>query len=87
MMLLTGAAIVGLWVWGLVVFSRRYQAIDRERFERTNPAGVLEFASYEEKVRFERRASHVQSMKGLLAVPGGPIAVVGLLMVFASIFG
>lgn len=80
-----GALILGAWIWGIVTSSRQHTRIDKERFERTNSSGVLVFDTYEEKQDFERRIRLNEAFGNLLAFPGGPIAILGLIMLFAPI--
>ncbi|GAA5544267.1 hypothetical protein EGT36_28255 [Agrobacterium sp. FDAARGOS_525] len=84
-MFFLGVIIIGVWGWGIVTATRQHNRIDRERFERTNSSGVLIFDSYEEKKDFERRERLNEALNKVLAFPGGPLALVGLLMLFAPI--
>ncbi len=84
---LIGLVVVVGWIWLLLAFNRQYKKLDRLRFERTNAAGVLEFGSYEEKMKFERLEGWNKAWMGLMVIPGGPIFLVGLFVLFVSIFG
>ncbi|WFS69567.1 hypothetical protein CFBP4996_26200 (plasmid) [Agrobacterium leguminum] len=85
-MLIGGLLIVGAWIWSAVQFNRRHKALDRVRFERTNSSGILEFATYDEKLSFDRREGWNKLFMILLIVPGGPIFLFGILMVAGGLF-
>ncbi|MFA1676890.1 hypothetical protein ACDY97_30225 [Rhizobium mongolense] len=86
-MLIGGLLIVGAWVWSAILFNRGHRALDKVRFERTNPSGVLEFSSYEEKLSFDRREGWNKLFMILLIVPGGPSFLFGIFMIAGGLFG
>ncbi|TCL87980.1 hypothetical protein C8J38_1269 [Rhizobium sp. PP-WC-2G-219] len=73
------------YVWLVRKATRTYHAIRKERFEHTNPAGMLEFASYEELRKFESREASNQFWINVAAVPGGIIPLAAIFAIIASI--
>ncbi|GAA5666044.1 hypothetical protein Brsp07_04553 [Brucella sp. NBRC 14130] len=85
--LVLGLALIAVWVWIVVKLVRGAKKIDRERFERTNASGVLEFDSYDEKVRFERREGLNTALQRIMGGAGFIGFLIGLVLVAVAIFG
>ncbi|NSY51451.1 hypothetical protein RMS29_027280 (plasmid) [Agrobacterium rosae] len=73
------------YVWLVLRANRTFHAIRKERFEHTNPAGVLQFDTYEELRKFESREASNQFWINVAAVPGGVIPLAAILAIIASI--
>lgn len=84
-MVIVWIAYLVAWVFAARWVLRSDKQRRRERFERTNEAGVLEFSSFEESERFNRRQSWGFFAGLAILMPGGVIAlicVIGLVATF-----
>jgi len=81
------AAIIVLiaYGWFLRKINRDFHAFRKERFERTNSAGVLEFATYEDLRAFEKREGYNQLWINIAAVPGGIVPLIAIFVIIGSI--
>lgn len=85
--LVIGAAILFVYLRVVRMLGRRQKDYRKQRFERTNPAGVLEFASFEESEQFQRSAANTDLIYRILLFPGLIIPITGLGFVVGGIGG
>lgn len=83
--LIIGAAILFVYVRVVRALSQRHKDYRKQRFERTNPAGVLEFATFEESEKFQRTEANNDLLYRLLLFPGLIIPLIGLGFVLGGI--
>jgi hypothetical protein len=84
-LLLPAIGVLAAYVWLVLKANRKFRAFRKERFERTNYAGVLVFDSFEQLHDFEKRESRNRLWITLLAVPGGFLPLAALFVVIASV--
>ena len=82
-----GLLIIAGVVMVTVVFQKQHRTLDKERFERTNEAGVLEFASYEEKRAFDRREARHNVLSSLFALAGAGLLLFAVFLILAGSMG
>lgn len=84
-MFIPAVAVLTGYMWLVLKANRTFHAIRKERLERTNSAGVLEFDTYEKLRAFEKREASNLFWINAAAVPGGFIPLAAIFAIIASI--
>jgi len=85
-------AVVGLliivgYIWAVRTLYRKYDLVRKKKFESTNSAGVLEFATYEDSKKFEREETFANLGFFITIFPGCFLFLLGIALFFAGISG
>ncbi|UXS43029.1 hypothetical protein FY150_24835 (plasmid) [Agrobacterium tumefaciens] len=85
--LIIGAVILFVYIRTVRALSRRHKDYRKQRFERTNPAGVLEFSTFDESEKFQRSEANTDLLYRISLFPGLIIPLIGLGFVVGGIGG
>lgn len=81
---LIGLALIAFSVWYFRHLGRRNRAFHKDRFERTNAHGILEFDDHKEAYRFEVEEAKISALYKL-GVGVGIALLVGILFIVGGV--